>query len=127
MSNKGFTFLETILVLGTITMMYTVFIFKKPISSIKLAPIVQQVKEILLQEQLMAMNSKEKRIVQIRENDVYTSDRHIVLPKGIWADSHIISYSANGNINQAKSVCFYNTNAKRCLIFQLGSGQIAIR
>ncbi len=127
MSNKGFTLLETILVLSMVTLMYIAFIFKKPISSTGLVPIVQQIKEIILQEQLTAMNKKEKRVIQISESGVDTTDKHFVFPKGIWADAHTISYAANGNINQAQSVCLYNTKTKLCLVFQLGSGQIAIR
>lgn len=127
MCDRGFTLLETLFMCSIITFMYAFFIFKRPVTSTSLMPIVYQVKEVLLQEQLTAIRNKETRDIEISENRIETSDKSIFFPKGIWADSHAIKYFPNGNINQAKSVCFYNTKAKLCLVLQLGSGQIAIR
>lgn len=107
--------------------MYAFFVFKRPVSSTSLIPIVYQIKEILLQEQLTAIHQKETRNIEISENRIETSDKSLFFPAGIWADVHSIIYFPNGNINQAKSVCFYNTKTKLCLVLQLGSGQIAIR
>lgn len=126
-SNKGFTLLEMLIVLFVISMLVVIFPFVKPQKHIQLGYEMQNIKQLLLQTQISALQEHCEKQVKITSDTVYYDGHRYALVEGMHCDPASIYYHANGNVNQAKTIRCSCFGESKKLVIELGSGAVYVR
>lgn len=137
---KGFTLIETLLVLLLITSLLLISIpnFQRSIHNKNLDYFFEQLEKDLYESQMTAMTegiivrvifSSATNTYTIREEDVITKTRS--LPKGLTVGRGTLEltnlrYLPNGNISYAGTIIFRYKNDRHILVFQLVRGRFYI-
>lgn len=126
-SDKGFTLIEMLLILMALSLMLVLFPIMKPQMAIQLQYEMYTMKQILLQTQMQALIHHQNEQVSIRTNSIVYLNTTYQLTKGIQCDPTVVTYYANGNIAQAKTIRCSCEGERRRLILELGSGSIYVK
>lgn len=122
--SNGFTMVEVLLVLLIVLVLSLASVQVRTVDSLSVFMEKMMAKCVLLQEE--AFITKETKYVQIMAHGTYFDDEYFEYPSSISCSSISFFYNAKGNISMANTLTCSNTNSKRKLIFQLGSGRVRL-
>ena len=122
--NKGFTLIEMIFVLSLMSIMMLLFVSTQSVSLLNTTML--RSKELILQAQLTAIETRQRQTVIFTLNTIEFDSETLLLPSNMVCDNKRITFNAMGNINQAQRVCCYEGSRTKCLVFQLGSGRCSL-
>lgn len=127
MSNKGFTLLETLLVLSALSVIMACFPLLRTNANTILSYRLKEMYEKLLMLQHEAMT--QKRIIEVSfQGNTYIIDGKInEIGNGIYCDSVSFSYTATGTISHADTLTCGLHGRKKEIVWELGTGRMYVR
>lgn len=126
MSIKGYTLVEMLVVFTMISILWVLLMFT-PWQRNTLDIELKHMKELLLQAQQTAMKNHEVMQIDFKHKQLQINDQIYEFGNGITTQNYAFFFNEFGNISKAGTLCFYQWDMKKCLVFELGSGRIAIR
>lgn len=130
LNKKGFTLIETLLVISVITILSSISLFYHQ-PRINDEDIVQKISNVFYKAKMNSIINKEKTFITVKNNSIkYYSDSFsdsIVLPGNIICKNKTFSYNANGNIYKASTLSYNINGSSYDFVFQVGSGSFEIR
>lgn len=120
--NKGFTFLELLLVLSMLSLFFLFHLPNYDRLTLKLYGL--SLIEMITHEQYQCL--KGKKVTEFSfEKDQFCieedCEKHL---QGIVMDELSFRINQSGNISRAFSVCLYLNESRGCIVAQLGSGRL---
>lgn len=123
--NKGFTMIETVIVLviiGILVLITPNFL----INNVPLSYQMHYLKEKILMAQISALKEKQHSEVII-ENNYFMINGKQENYQGMVCEDSTITFNAFGNVNHAQTITCFQDDQEQSLVIQLGSGRIDIR
>lgn len=124
--SRGFTLMETVLVLCLTSFLILLFSIYTPMPSY-LREEMERVREYLVQAHIEAMQKHETIAFSFASDALLIGHQRYPYRRGITSDIFSLRFYEDGTISQAKTICFYHRSQQACFYFQLGSGYIDIR
>lgn len=124
--NKGFTYLEMLIVLSIVILFFTGGIFTYW-NGIKLQYQMNIMRQLLLQAQSEALLNKRKVTVQLKTNSFWIDDIQYTYLSNITCTPYEYHYTALGNISKGGTIQCSFRNKQKKIVLQVGSGQMDVR
>jgi prepilin-type N-terminal cleavage/methylation domain-containing protein len=122
--NKGFTFLETMIVLLLISMVMIIYPTRMYLKNIQIKEDILVLYEFLLQAQNEAIIHHQRNVIVLDGKEVKSSFQQLTL-KELEIVYITFHYNAKGHSSRALTISFINSKDK--IVMQLGSGSLDLR
>lgn len=126
MSDKGFTLMEMLFVLFTISMLALLFPFVKVSKQIQFQYDVYTVKSWIQQTQLDAMRDHQRKLIVI-SNRLETPDKTLFFPSGMKCNTARVGFYENGMVEHAQTITCSCEGKQKQIVIELGSGCMYVR
>ena len=127
-NNKGFTLLESLLVIGIICIISVLTLYI-PHTQISHDTLIQDISLFINEAKAHAMVYKEKVKISFQKNTIKASSLHYNQSyhlKDGHLSSHTLTYNSSGNIINPKSVILYFDDCYYRFVFQIGAGSFYV-
>ena len=127
MSVKGFTLIETLLVLCVLSLFILIFPFLKPANSIVLRYQMQTMYQKLLQLQYEALSQKREISVVFQGNSYVLDSISGTWGYGISCSSTTIHFTPLATVSHADTLKCSLGESHHCIVIELGTGRMYVR
>lgn len=125
-NNRGFTMIETMIVL----LILTILILIIPTTMTKRGSLqfaCKKIKDIIIHEKALALFEKQEHHILIKNQTIYLNKDQISIENQVYCEEYELYFNARGNVDKAGTIqCFYQNKTKE-IIINLGSGNVYVK
>lgn len=126
-SDKGFTLIETLLVLSVLSICLLVFPIVKRNASITFHYQVEEIRLKLIEAQRTAIKEKRDVFVDFLGNVIKIDHVPVSLGKDIFCNASMLHFTPIGNVSNAMSITCSHKQQKKQIVVQLGTGRMYVK
>ena len=126
-SNKGFTLIESLLIVSVLMICMLMFPFMKRHAGITLQYQMQELRLLLISAQSMAIREKRNVYIAIQAQDVQIDNTLIKLNRSTVCKIRNLHFTPLGNVAKAMSIHCSSNGINKRIVIQLGTGRMYVK
>lgn len=127
MSNKGFTLIESLLVLSVLTILLLAYPVIKPTNTTILHYQMQMLYQRLQKLQFEAMTQKKEKHVDFQGNHYTLGQVEYLWSNGISCSDTSFHFTPMGSVSHATTIHCTLKDARNSILIELGTGRMYVR